>query len=569
EIYVTDCGAGAHFGYAYVDDICEPCIKDSCNNTGGIDFNPSDPCFDTDGFFQVCGSYSLPAINCEDGTIEDIVLSVVQGTDETQLTLDASQLVINETDQTFCFTLAADDFPSLTDGNYDFLVEAIFEIDNEQFSQNDYNTNPGEANDVEFNCTPVCCRVRPNDNLIPNGYFNNGLSSFSSDYDVVSTIELSGTYLGAVSVGDSSDGLIISPTWDVGCNDGNNHLFVNGQTGQTGSAVVYSNTVLVEEGRYTFCANFKNLAQCGFDVIPTITIHFDGVTGFDLEDIVIDQPDAGCDWQLLNQIIDIPGGLSSIDIEILLDETPLGDGNDLAIDNIVFAQLNEVVASQMLFDITPIPLTTTTYTFEVEPITAIPTSCSYSWTVAELDGSFDDISGTVVENPIEWQTYPAVNEFIGYNGTSTLSGTNPGVFELSKTYRVTFSKWCDCLLPNSRTYHSLPGKSSAGVPTLKLVEKSTTSRSEAHLGDHNEVGNSGQLGVYPSPTQEYVNIDLRSIQKSNVDILDNQGKVVRSDKVDGESIKSFHIGDLSAGVYFVKVTELSTGNTYIQKFVKQ
>ncbi|MFT5725403.1 MAG: hypothetical protein ACI9JN_002528, partial [Bacteroidia bacterium] len=49
EIYVTDCGATAHFGYAYVDDICKPCIKDSCNNSGSIDLNPSDPCFDGNG----------------------------------------------------------------------------------------------------------------------------------------------------------------------------------------------------------------------------------------------------------------------------------------------------------------------------------------------------------------------------------------------------------------------------------------------------------------------------------------------------------------------------------------
>jgi hypothetical protein len=570
EIYVTDCGAGGHFGYAYVDDICEPCIKDSCNNTGGIDLNPSDPCFDTEGFFQVCGTYTLPALNCEDGTLENIQLYVVQGTDETLLTLDASQININEDDQTFCFTLAADDFPSVTDGNYDFLVVTTFEIDNETFTQNDYNTNPGEANDVEFDCTPVCCRVRPNENSIQNPQFSGGLGGFGSEYDMISTIDYTSIYPGAVTVGDSSDGLVISSTWDVGCNDGNNHLFVNGLTGQTGSSVIYSNTVQVSEGRYTFCGNFKNLAQCGFDVLPTITIHFDGVTGYDLEDVLIDVADAGCDWQLLNQIIDVPGGLSSIDIEIILDETPLGDGNDLAIDNLVFAEIDAVAASQMLFDITPIPLFTTAYTFEAEPVSTIPNSCSYSWTVAEIDGAFDDIPGTVVENPIQWQTYPDVNDFIGYNGTSTLSGTNPGVFQLADAYRITFTKWCECLLPSSRTYHSFPGKSSARVPTLKLVEEKNTksTRSEAHLGDDN-VLNNASLGVYPSPTKEYINVDLRQIGQSTINILDNQGKVVRSDELDGTEVKSFKVDDLGQGVYFVKVIELSSGNTFVQKFIKQ
>lgn len=570
EIYVTDCGAGAHFGYAYVDDICEPCVKDSCNNTGSINLNPSDPCFDTEGFFQVCGSYALPAINCEDGTLEDILLYVVQGTDEILLTLDASQLIINETQQTFCFTLEADDFPSITSGPYDFLVEAVFEIDGDQFSQNDYNTNPGEANDVEFDCTPVCCRVRPNENYLMNGYFTSGLGGFSSDYDMVSTIDNASIYPGAITVGDSSDGLLISPTWDVGCTDGNNHLFVNGLTGQSGTSTIYEQTVYVQEGRYTFCGDFKNLAQCGFDVIPTITIHFDGVTGFDLEDVVIDVSDAGCDWLLLNQIIDVPDGVSSINIEIVLDETPLGDGNDLVIDNLRFAEIGTVPASQTLFDITPIPISATTYSFEAEPVSAIQNNCSYAWSVAELDGTFEDIPGTVVDNPIQWQTYPDINEFVGYNGTSTLSGTNPGVFQLSDAYRITFTKWCECQLPSSRTYHAFPGKSSARVPTLKLVEKSTTksSRSEAQLGDDNDI-NSHSLGVYPSPTKELINVDLRQIGRSNVKILDNQGKILRSDEIDVSEIKSFKIDDLSQGVYFVQVTEFSSGKTFVQKFVKQ
>ncbi len=80
---------------------------------------------------------------------------------------------------------------------------------------------------------------------------------------------------------------------------------------------------------------------------------------------------------------------------------------------------------------------------------------------------------------------------------------------------------------------------------------------------------SASLGVYPSPTKEYINVDLRLIGRSNVDILDNQGKVVRSDKLDGAEVKSFKIDDLGQGVYFVKVTELSSGKTFVQKFVKQ
>jgi len=155
EFYVTDCGQGAHFGYGYIDDICEDCDPDPCDNTGSINLTPADSCWDTTSTFQVCGTYTLPAINCIDGTLDTILLSVIQNGVTTLISLPASQININETAKTFCFTLNASDFPSTTNGGYDFKVDIFFNLAGGIVTESDYNTNPGVQNDVVFSCVPM------------------------------------------------------------------------------------------------------------------------------------------------------------------------------------------------------------------------------------------------------------------------------------------------------------------------------------------------------------------------------------------------------------------------------
>lgn len=159
EIYQTDCGAGAHFGYAYVDDICEACVVNPCNNTGDVDLFPTDSCFDREQEFKVCGKYELPVIECKPGVYDSLKLYVIKNGIQTLLNIPPSRITVNTTTREFCIQLIASDFPSMTSG-YDFKVDVFFTINGGIHIETDYHTNPGIHNDIVFhgNCTrkPIC-----------------------------------------------------------------------------------------------------------------------------------------------------------------------------------------------------------------------------------------------------------------------------------------------------------------------------------------------------------------------------------------------------------------------------
>ncbi|PPK93021.1 putative secreted protein (Por secretion system target) [Nonlabens xylanidelens] len=149
EIIVADCGAGGHFGYAYVDDICTDTCSGGTNTPGNIELTPMDPCQDLP--LQVCGTYTLPELNGSTGTISNpIELDILQGgvSVGTTLTTVASN-------GTFCFTVNAADMVGQS-GGYDFQVNADFGINGGTQADSDVHTNPGQDNDYIFD-NPDCC----------------------------------------------------------------------------------------------------------------------------------------------------------------------------------------------------------------------------------------------------------------------------------------------------------------------------------------------------------------------------------------------------------------------------
>ncbi|MEM6686835.1 MAG: hypothetical protein AAF617_13710, partial [Bacteroidota bacterium] len=166
EFIVTDCGQGAHYGYAYIDDICVPCDGDGTNDEGSIDLDELNPCQEPP--FDVCGTFALPQLNGQVGTVNNITLDILQ-----------NGLVVNTltnptiTGNTFCFTVNDTDFPSQS-GGYDFRVNAQFSIANGIQQVTETNTTPGTNNDFIFD-NPECCKIEANatniscdDNGTPN-----------------------------------------------------------------------------------------------------------------------------------------------------------------------------------------------------------------------------------------------------------------------------------------------------------------------------------------------------------------------------------------------------------------
>lgn len=122
EIMAADCGEGLHFGYAYVDGICEECtgsalgtatLLDSVFDCEALGIKHYSCAGDT---ISICGTYTLPTV-CGDWQIDSLK---VPGFDIFDVEFDTEN-------QTFCFKLSIADFPE--DSCRDVYVIAYFSSD--------------------------------------------------------------------------------------------------------------------------------------------------------------------------------------------------------------------------------------------------------------------------------------------------------------------------------------------------------------------------------------------------------------------------------------------------------
>lgn len=141
EFTAADCGATAHFGYAYVDDICSECTDPL---TGIVLLDPLEEC--VNGPTQICGTY-IPPAGDNPSNIDITVLS--GGTDVTVGTISGTW---NSTDQTWCATIDPSNFPSGS-GGYDLQVTMDFAGGNTEV---DVHSNPGPDNDVYVGSSGPC-----------------------------------------------------------------------------------------------------------------------------------------------------------------------------------------------------------------------------------------------------------------------------------------------------------------------------------------------------------------------------------------------------------------------------
>jgi len=112
KFVAASCGKGAHFGYAYISDICE-----DCENFASIklDSNQWD-CPNTS--FDVCGTFSL---DTNDFILDSITLDInIENTTIASLT---NPSISNDT---FCFTINTALLETLAGGRYDFYSTMHF-----------------------------------------------------------------------------------------------------------------------------------------------------------------------------------------------------------------------------------------------------------------------------------------------------------------------------------------------------------------------------------------------------------------------------------------------------------
>lgn len=323
------------------------------------------------------------------------------------------------------------------------------------------NFNESCCIEIEPPASRCCPDLR---NLILNPHFDEGNNLFISQYTHDSSPPATGSLMpGEYGIFSSSQLTEICPEWHAQdpstCNPDGNFLVVNGATGQsTGMKLVWEQQIdnLKPWKEYKFCANFKNLSQCCFDVKPVIDIRF-SIGGNDVSDVEIDVPaGAICNWQEISASLNAGDYSGDLTIQIWLDESGIGDGNDLAIDNISLVELPQADITYADFSISrPVPVSgnLVNMLFEAAPM---PSNCGCSWEVCELNDAGDCIPETVVSNnPTWWQipNYCDSFDFAGYNGSNNLSGlSNPGVFDRTKTYRIKRGVFCDCMGWNEESH---------------------------------------------------------------------------------------------------------------------
>jgi hypothetical protein len=298
-----------------------------------------------------------------------------------------------------------------------------------------------------------CC---PGDNIVKNGDFESGTPDFSSDYELNAATSSGATLPGQYNIVTAAGATTISPYWVAtdhdACNGGAGSKFmvVNGRTcQQTGSKVIWRETVKVHDGReYRFCANFKNFKQCTFDILPKIDVKFSQPSTSNMTPAIVNTSSAACDWQLVQGIVTVPQGTNTLTIEILLDETGLGDGNDLALDDISL-QLKSIIDPKYLdLVITTTLISGGQYTVNANAIN-LPAGYYFWWQVCEVDKNDNPVACSP-ENPDAWWMLPC--EFNGYPNSMPKMSDPPGKFDIRKRYRIAFGAWSDCVAWGSSSW---------------------------------------------------------------------------------------------------------------------
>lgn len=564
QFITRDCTLGGHFGYAYLDDFCGSCAKNPYN----ISFASAD-CDNG----KICFDYVLPQQGSLVGTVQ-IALNIYQN--GVLLTTINSPVLSSGTN--YCFGVTPGSIPgmNLSLSGYDYTAIGNFTIGSTSlspfylFSPPDGRI-PGQNNDCAFVTPKQCC---PGTNVIVNGGFESGNTGFTSAYTYQSAVAAGSVITGQYGILTDAQALTVSPTWITNCGAYNKHMVVNGGTCAGINKLVWSQTVAVKPGTtYKFCGEFKNLPQCGFDVKPRVTVNITQAAGqtVPLSASVggtINVPNAPCNWVTLDQTVVIPAGLTSVTITIYLSEPTVNDGNDLAIDNLAFIALNPVGSSQTMFSFNPYNITGSTYNVSAAASVALPAGCKHWWEVAELNATtYAVIPSTEVINPPAWQPL-ATNTFIGYVGTSTLSGAAPGLFQMNKVYRFVYGRYCTCegLTKRFLIYGPLGPKGTPGSGPRVLGSGFIEEQSTPGIGS--TIRNT--FSIFPNPTDNKVTIRKSATDADyEVKVYNAFGQLVKTVNMKAADTKTeIQLSEFAPGNYMLHVVSPKGTILHTEKVTK-
>jgi len=426
-----------------------------------------------------------------------------------------------------------------------------------------------------------CCE---GENLVTNGNFEFGDTGFTSAY-TQSTVTFPGEYdvtttAGAFGANVTDHSFCADPT-AYATND--MFMVVNGRTQQTTSSVIWEQNITgLEEGQeYKFCANFKDMEQCTFNIFPRISMN----TSYGSISQIIDTDDSDpCDWQRIEFCFIADG--PDINLQIELDETGNGDGNDLAIDDIALQQkidpnyfltiqhqgnnntitgsLNTIVNTDdvLLSEECENDLDSY-YWFAYEPVNpnnpnlplgANITPGTFGWGNAV---NFGGISTSTWNLTTMFPSYPFMDDTFYVIGM-WIPSCCESCYEESWEYQITYNFG---MAPVSGTEFTDATKAEIKRRFVKMTRQ-TLGDDETRSQDNTS------LQLFPNPASGSFSIALLDDTIESVEVVSITGQVVLSERIQGKSQETFNISSLSSGMYFVNITS-GTNRSYSKKLLKE
>ncbi len=388
-----------------------------------------------------------------------------------------------------------------------------------------------------------CCGT--GDNYQHNSDFELGQSGFTSTYTYQSTIAANSVIPKEYSIVNGPQLTSINPNWNITgattCTPADRFMFVNGRTTQTTAKVVWKNTLVLPENKdYFFCAQLKNLPACAFDILPTVDI-MAGPVVLTTATINVD-PNNPCEWQLVSAPYSTQGngGPVSVAFKIRLHETGIGDGNDLAIDDVTLREKsNSSIPTS--FNTTIFPLPGTPYFYLQADHPKIDSDCEYAWSVCQINTATGEcIPGTELTHS-SWQNYPNFEFFYGYNGTNVYDpNSGPGLFSFENFYKITLTIKCPCsdLVSESQIV--------GGEPTHKI---GNPTGGNDHILD--------RISIFPNPSTGNFTLELNEVAENAVDIqvLDAKGSEILDHQLtSGHKSWNIVMPQVSEGVYLIRMS---------------
>lgn len=431
-----------------------------------------------------------------------------------------------------------------------------------------------EANSISEDGA-FCCDE--SENLVQNGNFEYGDTGFTSDYT-----QNGATLPGQYDVTNSAAAFGASVTDHSFCEDpslynsNNKYLVVNGKTTQASGSesMVWKKSLNLDpEKEYRFCANFKNMPQCTFDILPQIEIITN--TGYSETATINVDPNDPCAWQTVSFCF---RGDEDMDFSITLKEDGLGDGNDLAIDDIAVSELiDPELAISVLHQGNPQQVTASINTISTSD-DALPydqDTCDepYFWYAITLSGFTGGTYQIDFNQPYAWGNNTGFNIF-NPSPIPDVSGSNPWNltttfpnynFEQNTLYLIGMTTPSCCLdcVDEGLTYQIIYNNR---MSTLEFdINEANEAWIKSWLGTYaptlgtsrtqeTQLNATSLLQVFPNPAKSKATIALLESDINTINIYTLTGQNI-SQIIAPANTRSHQIdiSNLNSGVYMIKV----------------